>query len=141
MIDKKTCKHQFTFRREDLFNVNPIFSKKTCELCGETIVMDSKSKVRVVLFTLCMAIILILIPPWLKAFLPEVSYFAKTLVVALIFVTIFGYGLYRVMNTAVYKKYEPRQRIGEDAYEESKQRHEERTREFWDRHNPRKKNK
>lgn len=133
MADMETCRHQFTFTKEDLFNMNPILSKKKCELCGETIVLERKSKIKVTVFITLMVLLLIAIPDPLKAILPGVSFTAKMLVAALLFVVVYAFGIYRIMSTATYKKYEPPKFAGEDSYEESKKRAEERTREFLNR--------
>ncbi|NBI62348.1 hypothetical protein D3Z38_04565 [Clostridiales bacterium] len=61
MIDKNMCEHKFTFKREDLFNVDPFFSKKRCELCGETITLERKHKVCVILYVTTMVLLLMLI--------------------------------------------------------------------------------
>lgn len=130
MIDKNMCEHKFTFKREDLFNVNPFFSKKRCELCGETITLERKHKVCVILYVTAMVLLLMLIPYMVKLILPGVSYLAKTLIAALLFVILYGCGLYRIMKKAAYQTYTPPKRIGEDSYEKMRKRSQHRTESF-----------
>ncbi len=121
-MDKNMCEHKFTFKREDLFNVNPFFSKKKCEQCGEIIILERKHKIRVILYVTAMVLFLLLIPHLVRWMLPGVSYLAKTLIAALLFVILYSCGLYRIMRKATYKKYTPPKPIGGDSYENMKER-------------------
>lgn len=122
----KQCPHQFTFTKDDLFSMNSIFSKKKCELCGETIVLDRKYKTYIFMFILLLVIILVLIPMLLKSVFVDVSYMAKGMVAVLAFVLVYSYGLLKIMKKATYKRWEPPKRVGEDAYEETKAKTEAR---------------
>ena len=64
-------------------------------------------------------------PNMLQTILPEVSYIAKTLLVAPVFVAIYAYGIYKIMNRATYKKYVLPKWAGEAAYERKKKEAEE----------------
>ena len=118
----KQCSHQFTFTKDDLFAMNSILSKKKCEKCGETIVLDRKYKTYVLMFILLLVIVLVLLPMALKSVFVDVSYMAKGMLAVLAFVLVYAYGILKIMKKATYKRWEPPKRVGEDAYEETKAR-------------------
>lgn len=120
------CPHKFTYTKDDLFHANSIFSKKKCELCGETIVMEGRSKLYIFLFILFLVIALVSIPTLLNNVFTDVSYMAKGMVAVLIFCVVYAFGILKFMNMATYKTYEPPKRVGEDVYEETKARTEAR---------------
>lgn len=46
----KECRHTYNYTYLDLMARSSVFSKKTCDKCGATIVMDVKSKLVIVLY-------------------------------------------------------------------------------------------
>lgn len=122
---KKECPHKFTYTKDDLFSANSILSKKRCELCGETIVLDRKYKTYVIMFVVLLVVALMLIPYILKSFIPEISYTAKGLMAVMLFVIVYALGVYKIMNKATYKTYEPPTRVGEESFEKSRTKAEE----------------
>jgi Ca2+/H+ antiporter len=87
--------------------VNPLFSRKQCERCGAAIVIDGKYKMYIALFVTALVLILLAVPNLLPGFLPSVSYFAKGLIAALLFVVVYAAGLYFIMKRATYHTYTP----------------------------------
>ena len=132
---KHECEHKYTFKKEELYqSVNTIFSKKICEKCGKEIVLSKKSRITVVLFTFVMVLLIVLIPRPLKTFLPDISYLAKAMVVVFAFCGVYGFGLYRLMNSATYVPYEPSETSHRyrDAYEKARKENDERTRQRYE---------
>jgi hypothetical protein len=101
------CEHQYTFTKDDLFRANPIFAKRECERCGKLIVADGKYKLRAVMLAAALLFALLPIPSVLRGILPDISYFAKGLIVALAFVMIYSAGLFAIMRRATYHLYTP----------------------------------
>ena len=126
------CEHKYTFKKEYLFqNVNTVFSKKTCEKCGKTIVLSRRSKIVIIMFTLIMVIMMVLLPNALKQVLPDISYFAKAMVVVFIFCVIYGTGLFWLMNRATYVTYTQSSRY-RDAFEKARRENDERARQRYE---------
>ena len=122
----KKCHHKFTYTKDDLFHSNSIFSKKKCELCGEVIVLDRKYKTYIIMYVLLLVVILLLLPFLLKNILPEISYTAKGLVAVMMFVIVYAYGIFKIMNKATYRTYTPPKPVGEETYEKTKEKTEQR---------------
>ncbi len=121
----KECKHKFTYTKDDLFSANSILSKKKCELCGETVVLDRRYKTFIVMFVLLLVVVLMLLPFLLKSIMPEISYMAKGLMAVMLFVLVYAFGIYKIMNKATYRTYTPPKRVGEETYESARARTEQ----------------
>jgi hypothetical protein len=134
---KTACPHQITFTRADLFKANPMFSKKTCELCGETIVLDNKHKLRIVAFIFLVVVLFVFgSPPLLENVLPEISFMAKGLVLALVFVGIYAGGLLLLMRNATYHTYvkpEHLDNVAANAYRKAQEKSKAKTEKFFGR--------
>lgn len=120
------CKHKRTFKRDDLFKFNPFFSVKKCELCGKDIVLTTKYKLYIIAYVLVLILILLLLfPKILPLFLPNISYFAKGLVLLLPLMLIYGFGLYLIMQRAEYKEHKKATHLDSltvKAYQNSKEK-------------------
>lgn len=120
------CPHKFTYTKDDLFHANSILSKKKCELCGATIVLERKYKTYIFLFVLMLVSALVLTPNLLNAVFEDISYMAKGMIAVLVFVVVYAFGILKIMNLATYQTYEPPKRVGDEVYEETKARTEAR---------------
>jgi hypothetical protein len=72
----------------------------------------------------------------LRGVLPDVSYFAKGLIVVLIFISIYAGGLYCIMKRATYRTFNPPSHldnIGAGSYIRAREKYAARTRKFFKR--------
>lgn len=101
------CPHIYHYTVKNLFLKNGVMGKKQCERCGETIVLDKKSKIKVITYAILMAAVIVVILKTEPDFLVGNTHDERMMIAMPLMLTAYIVGLFLVLRHVSFETYKP----------------------------------